>query len=150
MAVDMAEIELAKGKRAPEKALARQIISSQKAEITQMQAWLKSWYGLTREQALARSPGKALIMRMDAQMQADMMTPLEQAARGNQTDLQFLRLMIPHHQMAVIESRAALPGTRHVALADMERSIIRAQSAEIRRMTAWLHAWFCHPARPHR
>jgi uncharacterized protein (DUF305 family) len=40
-AIDMAEVQLANGKDEPTKALARKIISDQKAEVAQLDAWLQ-------------------------------------------------------------------------------------------------------------
>lgn len=142
MAVDMARIELAKGSRPAEKALARRIIRTQAKEIAEMTSWLRNWYGVTPDEAVAQSPAVDLINQMSAQMKSDMMAPLAAARRGTDTDLQFLRLMIPHHKMAVEESQAALPGTVHDRLAVLEVNIKRSQTKEIRLMKTWLRAWF--------
>lgn len=142
MAIDMAQVELAKGSRPAEQALARKIIRSQTMEVAEMTSWLQDWYGVTPTQAVAQSPAAGVVAQMSAQMQADMMTPLMAAAAGDATDIEFLRLMIPHHAMAVEESRAALPGTVHDKLADLEVSIIRSQLHEMRLMQTWLRAWF--------
>ena len=44
-AMDMARIELRRGKRPEVKALAKNVIASQGGEIEKMTGWLKSWYG---------------------------------------------------------------------------------------------------------
>ena len=44
-AMDMAKIELQRGKRPEVKALAKDVITSQGGEIEKMTRWLKSWYG---------------------------------------------------------------------------------------------------------
>lgn len=43
-AVEMAKIELKRGKHPQLKALASDIVSSQDSEIAKMKAWLKEWY----------------------------------------------------------------------------------------------------------
>jgi len=45
-AIDMAKIELQYGRKPVLKALARDIISSQSKEISQMRNWLHQWYGV--------------------------------------------------------------------------------------------------------
>ncbi|WP_143728119.1 DUF305 domain-containing protein [Micromonospora cremea] len=66
--------------------------------------------------------GQALVAGVDQH-------PLRAAAPGSATDIQFLRLMIPHHTMAVKESKAALPGTVHDRLTDLELAVVRSQTA---------------------
>ena len=143
MAIHMAQMELEKGQRPALKALARRIIASQQQEIDQMTDWLRQWYGLTPEQAMANAPASVrnVVQKIESTMQMHM-TQMQQTAPGRATDLAFLRHMIPHHQMAIIETRAALPGFVHPALRKMGWQVITSQSAEVRQMTAWLHAWF--------
>ena len=70
------------------------------------------------------------------------MAPSWQPPPGSATDIQFLRLMIPHHTMAMRESKAALPSTVHDKLTDLQLDVVRSQLHEIRLMRTWLHAWF--------
>lgn len=144
MAIQMARMELEKGQRPALKALARRIIAAQQQEIDQMTGWLRQWYGVTPEQAMANAPAavRNVVQKMDSMLQMDMMQMQQVPPPGEATDLAFLQHMIPHHQMAIIETRAALPGFVHPALRQMGRQVITSQSAEVRQMTAWLHAWF--------
>lgn len=144
MAIDMAKMEIDNGQRPAAKALARRIITAQRDEIATMRQWLRDWYGMTPDQALAQSPAADIIATMSAQMQDEMMEPMMHAAPGAQTDLAFLQLMTHHHQMAVMEAAAAMPGTTHHRLARLERQIIRSQRHEIRLMRTWTCAWFGH------
>jgi uncharacterized protein (DUF305 family) len=145
MAIMMARMEVANGKRPSLKALARQIISSQQQEIGQMTACLLHWYGLTPQQAMANAPARvrSIITQLDAKMQ-QMMMAMKQPAPGNATDLVFLQHMIPHHRMAIIETRAAVPGFLHPQLMRMGRQVVASQSAEVQMMTVWLRTWYGH------
>lgn len=108
-----------------------------------MKSMLMRWYGLKPQQAVAQSPAHALVTTMKSQMRTEMMAPMMAAQPGSATDLAMLRLMIPHHAMAVLESRAARPGTTHDALRETEKSIIRSQKHEIHLMNTWLRARYC-------
>lgn len=55
-------------------------------------------------------------------------------------DVMFLQMMIPHHQQAIDISNLALKRTKDSELNALARNIIRAQSAEIIQMKAWLNA----------
>lgn len=145
MAIMMARMELANGERPALKALARQIISSQQQEIGQMTVWLLNWYELTPQQAMANAPVRvrSTIGQMDAKMQ-QMMMVMKQSASGEATDLTFLQHMIPHHQMAIMETRAAVPGFNHPQLKRMGQHLIAGHSAEVQRMTLWLRTWYGH------
>ena len=144
MAIAMAREELAKGVHPQLKAMAQQIITSQQQDIAQMRSWLQQWYGMTQEQALAAAPAqaRALIDQMGAMMQTQMVAPMQQAPAGEQTDLTFLRLMIPHHEMAIIEARAAAPRFAHPQLSMFAGHIITSQLSEVGQMRRWLHEWY--------
>lgn len=142
MAIDMAQMEIESGQRPAAKALARRIITEQREEITMMRGWLQDWYGMTPAEALSQSPAADIIATMSEQMESEMMRPMMQAAPGTQTDLAFLQLMTRHHQMAVIEAAAAIPGTEHHRLTRLEAQIIDSQLREIRLMRTWVCAWF--------
>jgi uncharacterized protein (DUF305 family) len=53
-------------------------------------------------------------------------------------DIMFLQMMIPHHQQAIDISNLALKTTKDSELISLARTIIKAQSAEILQMKAWL------------
>jgi uncharacterized protein (DUF305 family) len=142
-AVAMARLELARGTHPQLMTMARQIIASQDAEISQMTRWLHAWYGLTPAQALARAP--ATMRRMLDSMEAEMgqMTARLTAVRaGPGFDRAFMEAMIPHHQMAIIMSRMVSMGAGHSQLRILASRIITSQGAQIRQMCAWLHAWY--------
>lgn len=54
-------------------------------------------------------------------------------------DVMFLQMMIPHHQQAIDISNIALKTSKDLELLALANTIIKAQSAEIVQMEAWLH-----------
>jgi uncharacterized protein (DUF305 family) len=54
------------------------------------------------------------------------------------TDAMFLRMMIPHHQMAVDMSQQALERAEHPELKELAQTISDEQSAEIEQMRGYL------------
>jgi uncharacterized protein (DUF305 family) len=71
----------------------------------------------------------------------NMATDLNALKQAPDFDKEFVRQMIPHHQMAVkmaqmVSSRAARPEIRTLA-----QSIIKSQNAEIAQMQGWQQAW---------
>jgi uncharacterized protein (DUF305 family) len=156
-AIDMATIALERAEHQEIKDLAQQIISSQSAEIAQMQAWRDEWYPGTAEltetqamaifdQAAASSPGMAGVPGSSEMMMGmDDMSALCNAAPG-EFDLAFIDGMVPHHTGAILMAQAALQYSTHQAIKDLAAQIISAQQAEIDGMNAWRALW--SPATP--
>jgi uncharacterized protein (DUF305 family) len=61
---------------------------------------------------------------------------------GKPYDLNFIDMMIPHHQGAIDEARQALQQAEHPELKEMARNIIRSQREEIEQMRAWRQQWY--------
>jgi uncharacterized protein (DUF305 family) len=61
---------------------------------------------------------------------------------GDGTDRMFLRMMIPHHQLAIDMAQDALTNAQHDELQGLARAIIADQSAEITEMDGYLQAWY--------
>ena len=57
---------------------------------------------------------------------------------GDMTDAMFLRMMIPHHQVAIDMSELALEEADHPELKELAQKIIDEQSAEIELMQGYL------------
>lgn len=128
LAVAMARVELARGKRPQVRALARAIISAQNDEITLMKRWRADWFGS------AKTPAK-MSMEMDMPgMTVDML----KAARD--VDRTFLTGMIPHHRSAITMARQAVTDAKHRELRVLGGRIITAQQREIALMQRLLKA----------
>jgi uncharacterized protein (DUF305 family) len=61
---------------------------------------------------------------------------------GDMADRMFLRMMIPHHQLAIDMAEDALINAEHEELKTLAQEIIDGQSAEITEMEGYLRAWY--------
>ncbi len=68
------------------------------------------------------------------------MSKLE-AASGNEFDLMFLDMFIPHHQMAIDMSQGALKKAGHAQLKTFARETIAKQQKDKTQMTKWRADW---------
>lgn len=66
----------------------------------------------------------------------------EAKAPAGSYDRAFLTDMIAHHAMAVEMGEMAKEKAVHPELRELGEDIVRAQSAEIRRMRSWLRSWY--------
>ncbi len=110
--------------------LAENIQKSQSEQIEQMQEWRGQWYG---------DAGRTFGMMDPTQMEEMMGEGLmEEMMGGDMTDTMFLRMMIPHHQIAIDMSEQALERAEHPELKELAQKIIDEQSTEIKQMQGYL------------
>jgi uncharacterized protein (DUF305 family) len=109
------------------------IQKSQSEQIEQMQEWRKEWYP-DAKQTSDMSTG------MSGEMMQGMMggSSMQDMMGADATDAMFLRMMIPHHQMAVDMSQQALERAEHPELKELAQTISDEQSAEIEQMRGYL------------
>jgi uncharacterized protein (DUF305 family) len=116
--------------------LYKNIQKSQTEQIEQMQKWRKEWYPDAAQPSGMMDDGQTGSMMgngmMDGSMQGMMIT--------NALDTMFLKMMIPHHQMAVDMSEEALSKAEHPELRDLAQKIRDEQSSEIELMQGYLDA----------
>jgi uncharacterized protein (DUF305 family) len=113
--------------------LARRIIAGQQRQVDQMRAWRQRWY----------PDAPASVGGMGGMMGGGMMGGNGAGMMGGDgTDRMFLRMMIPHHQLAIDMARDALTNAQHDELKGLAREIIVGQSAEITEMEGYLRAWY--------
>ena len=129
VAVMMGAIQLAHGQKADVREMARKIIKDQADEMSQMQSWLKAWFGAA---GASRTHLKMVMEENDPMLQAT-----HKAAYGN-VDRVFLQQMIPHHQGAVDMAKLALNKAARAEVKTMARNIISAQQKEISTFQALL------------
>ncbi len=122
-------------KRPELRKLADNIEKSQSEQIDRMQAMRKDWYPNAERTFGMMDPTRMEEMMGGGQME-DMMGSMQEMMGGDATDEMFLRMMIPHHQMAVDMSEKALKEAEHPELKDLARKIRDEQSAEIELMHA--------------
>lgn len=125
-AIEMAG-ELARSERPAMRALGARIVSSQTAQVEQMETWLDEWYA-DEPTDTAYEP---------------MMRDLSDLS-GDRLDRTFLEDMVGHHMAAVMMSqRLLVRGTaEHDEVADLARTIRAEQVREIRWMSERLSTWF--------
>jgi uncharacterized protein (DUF305 family) len=125
---------ISNSKRPEMRQLYENIQKSQYEQIEQMQEWRKEWYpdaeqpsGMMGEEQTGSMMGNGM---MDGSMQGMM--------GGNALDTMFLKMMIPHHQMAVDMSNEALSKAEHPELRELAQEIRDEQSSEIKLMQGYL------------
>lgn len=125
-AVAMAQQALEQAEHDELKQMAQEIISTQEAEIAQLQEWRTAWY-----------PDAAPTTGMGMEMGA-----MEVAEGDAPFDLRFIDAMIPHHEGAIQMAQAALTSAQHDEIKQMAQAIIDAQQAEIAQLQEWRAAWY--------
>jgi uncharacterized protein (DUF305 family) len=125
---------ISNSKRPELRQLYENIQKSQSEQIEQMQEWRKEWYPdavqpseMLGEEQTGSMMGNGM---MDGSMQGMM--------GGNALDTMFLKMMIPHHQMAVNMSDEALSKAEHPELRELAQEIRDEQSSEIKLMQGYL------------
>lgn len=138
-AIDMADLALQKAQRPEIKTLAAHIKRVQTAEIAQMRAWYKQWYGTD---VPTTNTGNNRDMMGNMNMGGMMGGSVEDLAKARDFDKAFIEAMIPHHQMALMMSNMALAHGEKADLNNLARSIITNQSAEVQQMRTWYKQWY--------
>ena len=93
-----------------------------------MQGWLQQWYGISHEPEM--KPGDEKMM--------DRLASMSDA----EFEIEFMQMMITHHEKAIKEARQCLDKAGHAELRTLCQNIIRTQSAEIAQMQTWLCQWY--------
>src|SRR3989344_6999102 len=132
-AITMAKLAQQRATRPEIKTLASAIIEAQTKENNQMRAWYKQWYG---QDVPAINAG----MMGHGQMRGGMMSG--DADFGNletstDFDRDFIREMIPHHQMALMMVSMLISSAERPEMKKLGQDIIEAQTREIEQMRNW-------------
>jgi uncharacterized protein (DUF305 family) len=113
--------------------IAQAIIDAQGPEIEELQQLRDEWYGDAEPVSMDMMmgmPGMGTDMAMmEQQMSAELQVQAFCAAENK--DLAFIDQVIPHHQMAIDTSEAALEQAVHPELVAIAEEVITAQQAEI-------------------
>lgn len=135
-AIVSAEMMIADSKRPELRDLARRIIEGQQRQIDEMRGWRAQWYGL------ADDPGGGMdgMAEMMGSVRAGGM--MGGGMRDDMSERMFLRMMIPHHQLAIDMAEDALARAEHEPLKALAREIVAGQSAEIAEMEQYLREWY--------
>jgi uncharacterized protein (DUF305 family) len=122
-AIDMAEAELAVGKDPKVRAIARNVVTTQRAENAQM----RRMYGGDVPDIDTNNMGAMSMMGMSG-MDGSAIRD------ANNPDQQFLRMMIPHHAGALMMADMVLNGDPSPEVAELANTIIEDQAREIAQM----------------
>lgn len=142
----MAELALTRAQRPEIRQLAEAIIRDQNREIEQMRTWYQDWYGtevpdmmgmMGNQSRMAGSSGQGM-MGMHSMMIGD----LETLTNADDFDQEFIRQMIPHHQMAVMMAQMVLNTGNKPEIQELAQTIITTQTAEIEQMQQWNQEWY--------
>jgi uncharacterized protein (DUF305 family) len=142
-AIMSAEMMIGRSARPRLRDLAHRIITGQQQQIHQMRAWRQQWYPHAGPLPMDMGP----MIRMMGMMGGGMMGGSNgmmggSMMGGTQVNRMFLRMMIPHHQLAIDMAQDALTNAQHPALKGLAQAIIRVQSAEITEMEGYLKTWY--------
>ena len=131
-AIDMSEVEIAKGTDAQIRTMAQNIITAQKAEIEQMQQFVNNY-----KMPEAKTKTAEMHHEMDETMKA-MMDKMHNMQMTGNTDKDFVMMMIPHHESAVKMAENELMHGKQLELKKMAQQMITDQNKEITDLSAWL------------
>ena len=138
-AIAMAKLALTKSSRSEIKTLAEDIIEAQTKENQEMKSWYKSWFnkdvsedGLQIIGGMMSQGGMHMGGREDIGV-------LENAA---DFDKEFIKQMIPHHQLAIMMAQMLKAGTNRSEMLSLANNIIGSQSREIQDMQNWYKKWY--------
>ncbi|MCB2380295.1 DUF305 domain-containing protein [Hymenobacter sp. BT635] len=129
-AIKMSEEELRAGSNQEMKTIAQDVITKQRAEITQFNAFLSSHQPMQPLVPQFNQIQKTNMDRMMAATDARTMTM--------RTDVDYAEMMIDHHQAAIDNSEALLQHGRNATMRQLAQAIITDQRQEIATLQNWL------------
>jgi uncharacterized protein (DUF305 family) len=133
-AIDMATVEVQKGKYPRTKAMAQAIITDQQREIAQMTQIAQAQFKVTPMKEMSGPLGTL----MGVPLSMDMSMMGQDLAAAPNTDHAFLTMMIPHHASAILMADEENNHGGDSQLKTLSQSIIAAQAKEIGEMQALL------------
>jgi uncharacterized protein (DUF305 family) len=165
-AIAMTDLALSRAQRPEIKEIAEVIGREQAREIQEMRTWYGQWYGrevpahsMTDMGMMGNhhnqgqgsgsgmmSPGQGMMspgqgMMSPGQGMMSMTTDLDALKEAPDFDKEFVRQMIPHHQMAVMMAQMVSERATHPEISTLAQSIITSQSAELAQMKEWQQDW---------
>ena len=104
----------------------QKVINDQEKEIERMKKWRAEWFPDKPPALNTELPG----MKMGSHKVPDRFS-----------DLEYVDMMIPHHEGAVLMAKDALQKSERPEIKKLAGEIIREQESEIRRMREWKDQW---------
>lgn len=137
-AVSMAMVMLDRSRDSQIRVMATDIALTQQAQIGQMHGWLDAW-GLL---ATGPDPPMAWMRHTTGDPMPGMVSPAElsrlRQAPIKESERDFLRLMIRHHEGGIVMAQAVLARSRRPEVARLASAIVDAQRVEIAAMKEML------------
>lgn len=135
MAIDMGKMAQNKASHAELKDFVTKMADDQQKDSDQLKKWRDEWYaGKPKSDHMNMSGMSGMKMpQMD-------MGKLE-AASGNDFDVMFIDMIVPHHQMAIDMSKEALKKGAHAPLKTFARQTINKQEKEKAQLSKLRAAW---------
>ncbi len=131
-AIDMSEVEIAKGTDTQMKTMAQNIVTAQKVEIEQLNQFVKNY----------KMP---VVKKMNGEMHhelgetmKDMMDKMNNMQMTGNTDKDFAMMMKSHHEGAVKMAEDELSHGKQYEIKKMAQKMITDQNKEITDFKAWL------------
>lgn len=135
MGIEMAKLAQNKASHAELKNFATKMAEDQQKDTTQLQQWRDEWY------AGQPKPDHMNMAGMSGMKMPQMDMSKLEATSGNQFDLLFIAMIVPHHQMAIDMSQKALKQAQHKQLKTFARTTINKQQKEKTQLSKWRAAW---------
>lgn len=135
-AIKMARVAQDRAEHPEIKQLADDIVSSQSSEIETLTA-ITDRLGEGDPDALGLS---------DEMMGMDMTMDAAELETAEPFDREFIDMMVPHHQSAILMARAELENGSDSEAMALAEDIIAAQSREIEEMNEWRTEWYGAPS----
>jgi len=129
-AIDMSEVQLQNGADADIKAMAQDIIKTQKAEINEMHVLLDDFK--VNPEVEKNNKGEF------SNDMKDMMKKMKGMTTTGNTDKDYVTMMIPHHEAAVKMASDQIANGKNEALKVMAQKMIVEQNSEIDLFKKWL------------
>ena len=130
MAIDMSNVEIAKGTDPKIINIAKGIAAAQAIEIREMQQFVENYIKLSNGKNMANSDKITLEMKQ-------MMGQMHTINLTNIIDKDYVSMMIPHHESAVAMANNELIYGKETILKDLSRNIIEDQNFEINEFKKW-------------
>jgi uncharacterized protein (DUF305 family) len=151
MGIDMAKMAQNKASHAELKDMATKMVDDQQKDTDQLKKWRDEWYAGKPKSDHMNMPGMSGASKSKSghanmpgmsgmKMQQMDMGKLE-AASGNQFDLMFIDMIVPHHQMAIDMSKDAVKKAEHAPLKTFAQQTIDKQQKEKAQLSKWRAAW---------
>ena len=131
-AIDMSEVEIAKGTDAQIRTMAQNIITAQNLEISQLQAFIKN-YKIPEVKKTNQEMHNEL-----GETMKDMMDKMNKMQMTGNTDKDFVMMMIVHHESTVKMAGDELSHGKQYEVKKMAQKMLEDQSKEINDLKTWL------------